>query len=404
MLAFDNIRVIDLSHVIAGPFCTYQLAVMGAEVIKIEPLNNPDMVRADGAELSAAQAGMGSVFMAQNANKQSLPIDLKTTDGRDLLLKLVAQADVFVENYKPGAMEKLGLGYTDIKAVREDIIYCSLSGFGQQGPLAERTAYDNVIQAYSGLTAATGSEKSGPTKVGPPVLDYGTGIQAAFAIATALYQRTRSGEGRYIDIAMLDAALMLCSNTIMQVQSNGLAPPLPGNQSASNAAYGCYDTAEGQLMLGAYTAEQCYKAWTELGDAAHGEQLRELSVWQMADHVSRDRTRLAELLLSDTAASWEERFNRAGVPAARVRQLDETLQDPHLANRAVLQSNGGQIRYPTAAFSFNKAGPELSSEPPQHGAHSREILQSFDFTEDEIEQLINSGTISEQRVLPAETA
>lgn len=397
MLAFDNIRVIDLTHVIAGPFCAYQLSVLGAEVIKVESPLQPDMVRADGADLAQAKAGMSSMFCAQNANKKSLPINLKTDAGRKILFELVKDADVLIENYRPGAMAALGLSYADVRAVRENIIYCSLSGFGQTGPLSGRTAYDNVIQAYSGLMAATGDAQTTPTKVGPPVLDYGTGIQAAFAIAAALYQRARSGEGQYIDVAMLDAALMLCSSTITQVQSNAQPPQPTGNHSAENACYGCFDTADGKLMLGAYTGTQCCHAWQVMGDSAHAERLRPLVTWQMAEFVDADRPRIAKIMLSDTASSWEQRFNRARVPAARVRHMDETLSDPHLEYRSVLQRTNNASDsplYPTAAFSYADNGPRIQAEPPAHGQHSQELLQSLNYSAEEIQALEEQNVIA----------
>jgi crotonobetainyl-CoA:carnitine CoA-transferase CaiB-like acyl-CoA transferase len=396
MLAFYNIRVIYLTHVKAGPFCNYQLSVMGAEVIKIEQPLQPDMVRADGADLAQAKLGMGSMFCAQNANKKSLPINLKTVAGREILLKLIEDADVVVENYRPGAMAALGLSYDDARAVREDIIYCSLSGFGQTGPLSERTAYDNVIQAYSGLMAATGDAQTAPTKVGPPVLDYGTGIQAAFAIAAALYQRRRSGEGRYIDVAMLDAALMLCSSTMTQVHSNGQPPDPPGNQSANNAAYGCFNTADGKLMLGAYTGAQCARAWQVMGDSEHGEQMRSMVTWQLQAFADTDRQRITDIMLSDTAANWEQRFNQAKVPAARVRQMDETLADPHLSYRSVLQQsekNSDDTLYPTAAFTYSSYGPRIQTAPPVLGQHRRDLLQGLNYTDEDIQDLMAKSII-----------
>lgn len=398
MLAFDNIRVIDLTHVIAGPFCTYQLSVMGAEVIKIEQPESPDMVRSDGANLEGAKAGMGTMFCAQNANKLSVPIDLTSTAGRDILMRLLTEADVLVENYRPGAMAALGLDYETVRSVCPDIIYCSLSGFGQSGPLSNRTAFDNVIQAYSGLMAATGSAQTGPVKVGPPVLDYGTGIQAAFAISAALFHRSRTGEGQYIDVAMLDAALMLCSSNLMQVQETDCAPELPGNNSSGNAAYGCFDTADGLLMLGAYTGLQCCHLWQELGDPEHAEELKPLVAWQMVEHVEEDRKRIADILLTDTAANWERRLNEAKVPSARVRTLDETLKDPHVQLRQVLQrpveTSKTEPRYPAAAFQFDNNGPRLQREPPTFAQHTQEILSQLDYEEHEIQQFIRDGVVA----------
>ncbi len=396
MQPFSNIRVIDLTHVIAGPFCTYQLAVLGADVIKIEHPEMPDSVRQDGASDTLNEKGMGSVFLAQNANKRSLALDLKSDEAKAIMGQLISNADVLVENYRAGAMDALGFGYDQVKAVKSDIIYCSLTGYGQQGPLAGRTAYDNVIQAISGLMAATGDDETAPVKVGPPVLDYGTGVQAAFAIAAALFQRTVTGIGQRIDIAMLDAAMMLTSTSATHLTTSGGLPSLTGNSSAANAGYGCFSTRQGLIMIGAYTGEQLYNAWKVMGDEEHGLQLRHLASYEMRQHQQSDYSRIAAIMLTADADEWEQRFNEAKVPAARVRTFDETAAHPQVAARSVLQSvelEGDRIPLPTAAFNFEHGGPQLHTPPPRHGEHTREILEQAGFDSEQIEQFDRAGTI-----------
>lgn len=399
MQPFSNIRVIDLTHVIAGPFCTYQLAVMGADVIKIEPLHMPDMVRYDGADRSQAERGMGSIYATQNANKRAVAIDLKTSAGQGLLKTLIKNADVLVENYRAGALGRLGLGYTDIKTVRENIIYCSITGFGQQGPLSDRTAYDNVIQAISGLMAATGFDSENPIKVGPPVLDYGTGIQAAFAIAAALFQRTQTGLGQRIDIAMMDAAIMLSSNNVTSFQASGISPAPTGNSSPDNAGYGCYPTRDGQIMIGAYTGEQLRRAWQVMGDPAYGEEVAEKKTYGHVDNIiNNDRARITEVMLTATADEWEERFNANKVPAARVRGFAETYAHPQLANRSVLQQSeldGQSVNLPVAAFQYAENGPALHSPPPVFAQHTTEVLKEAGLDQFEIDVLIAEGVIQQ---------
>lgn len=397
MQPFSNIRVIDMTHVIAGPFSTYQLSVLGAEVIKIESPTNPDMVRFDGGDEEQAKQGMGSVFLAQNANKKSVAVDIKTERGRDIVLDLLKGADVLVENYRPGALEKLGLGYDAVKQIQPDIVYCSLTGYGQDGPMGERTAYDNVIQAISGLMASTGSDASGSMKVGPPVLDYGTGIQAAFAIAAALYQRTFTGEGQHIDIAMQDAAIMLSSTNVTYLESAGQNTPLTGNHSGSIAAYGCFDTSNGLLMLGAYTGEQVYNTWRVLGDPEHGEKLRTLKTYEMRAHLESDRARMEKIFLTADADEWEQRFNDAKVPAARVRHADETLSHDQLMHRNVVHRtlvDDREIFLPVAAFKYGSDGPTIRSAPPRHGEHTLEVLDQAGFSKENLEQLMADGVIA----------
>ncbi|NKB62121.1 MAG: CoA transferase [Gammaproteobacteria bacterium] len=390
MQAFSNIRVIDLTHVIAGPFCTYQLAVMGADVIKIEPPHNPDMTRANGHDIPHGENGLGFSFTSQNANKRAIGLDIKSPKGKEVLTKLIETADVLVENYRSGALAKLGLGYEDVKKIRPDIIYCSMTGFGQGGPKAQHTAYDNVIQAFSGLMEATGSSQTAPMKVGPPVLDYGTGIQAAFAIAAALFQRTQTGEGQHIDVAMLDSAIMLMSANVTYYDQMGKLLGNSGNMSATNAGYSCYQTMDGLLMMGAFTGEQLKNMWCVLGDKEHGDELRSLQPPAMGKHVEKDTKRLAKLFMEKTAAEWEVIMNENKVPAARVRKLDETLKHAQLQSRTLLQvpeDSSNDQKLPTASFKYAENGPALHRAPPMFAQHTRQILTEIGYSQSQISEL-----------------
>src|SRR5712692_6249040 len=206
---FEGIRVIDVTHVLAGPFAAYQLAVLGADVIKVEHPDEPDQSREGGTDRALNRRNMGTSFLTQGSNKKSITLDLKTEAGREILKKLVARADVLVENYRPGAFEALGLGYEALLKINPRLIYCSISAFGQDGVRREQTAYDHVIQATSGIMASTGTEEVNPIKIGAPAIDYATGTMGAFALAAALFQRERTGKGQHIDLAMLGVAMML---------------------------------------------------------------------------------------------------------------------------------------------------------------------------------------------------
>jgi crotonobetainyl-CoA:carnitine CoA-transferase CaiB-like acyl-CoA transferase len=398
MQPFSSIKVVDLTHVIAGPFCTFQLAVMGANVIKVESPSLPDMVRATGIDFPKGEAGLSFGFVSQNSNKKAVAIDLKTEEGKQILRELCKGADIFVENYRSGAMAELGFDYESVKSIQPDIIYCSMTGYGQDGPLGKRTAYDNVIQAFSGLMGATGSDETGPMKVGPPVLDYGTGIQAAYAIAAALFQRTKTQQGQYIDIAMLDSALMLMSSNITHYQQNGKLHPTTGNMSSFNAGYGCYPTADGLLMIGAYTSKQVSDMWEVLGDSEHAKEFIGLQSSAMSDFLVADTEKLHEVLLAKTASEWEILFNEHKVPAARVRQVDETLADPHLQCRTVMQSAGNSASsatYPTASFKYAQGGgPVLHSDPPVLGQHTHEVLTDLGYNAQQIKDLADKNIVS----------
>ena len=397
MGALSNIKVVDLTHVVAGPFCTYQLAVMGADVIKVEPPRMPDMVRARTPDFPHGENGLSAFFNAQNGGKRAIAVDLKTPQGRQVIERLLADADVLVENYRAGAIAELGLGYDAVCAIRPDIIYCSMTGFGQQGPKAAHNAFDNVIQAFSGLMASNGDENSAPVKIGPPVLDYGTGIQAAFAIVCALLERSRSGRGQYIDIAMLDAALMLMGSGVTYCQEEGRPRPLSGNMSPDNAGYCCYRAADGLVMLGAYTGTQVADMWRVLGDAEYGEGFRGKPMPAMQATYTEDRDRVAEIIARRPAAFWESAFNANRVPAARVRALDEVIGESQLAHRTVFQkpATGGERAYPTAAFCYAEGGPSLTSPPPVFAQHTREVLMEYDYTPAQIDRLAADGVVSE---------
>ena len=229
MRPFEGIRVIDITHVLAGPFAAYQLAVLGADVIKVEHADDPDQSRGSGTDKKLNRHNMGTAYLTQASNKRSITLDLKLPRDRDILKKLVATADVLVENYRPGAFEALGLGYEAMAAINPRLIYASFSAFGQRGPRDKQTAYDHVIQATSGIMAMTGTQDVHPVKLGAPAVDYATGITGAFALAAALFQRERTGMGQRIDMAMLDVAMILMSSHLTGYLRNGVQPKPHGN-------------------------------------------------------------------------------------------------------------------------------------------------------------------------------
>ena len=257
---FEGIRIIDITHVLAGPFAAYQLAVLGADVIKVEHPDDPDQSRDSGTDRALNRALMGTGFLTQGSNKRSITLDLKQERGREVLKKLVAGADVLVQNYRPGAFEALGLGYEAMAAINPRLIYCSISAFGQDGVRREQTAYDHVIQATSGIMAATGTEEVNPIKIGAPAVDYATGTMGAFALAAALFQRERTGRGQHIDLAMLGVAMMLQGSPMTGYFRNGTEPKPHGNKQpyATNSAY---DAKEGMVMIGASNLRQQARFW-----------------------------------------------------------------------------------------------------------------------------------------------
>ena len=372
---FEGIRVIDVTHVLAGPFATYQLAVLGADVIKVEHPDDPDQSRGNGTDRALNRAQLGTSFLAQASNKRAITLDLKTERDRGILKKLVATADVFVENYRPGALEALGLGYEALSAINPRLIYASFSAFGDTGPQRQRTAYDHVIQATSGIMAMTGTKDFNPVMFGAPAIDYATGTTGAFALSAALFQRERSGRGQRIDMAMLDVAMILMSSHLTGYLRNGTHPKPHGNRHA-HATNGAYETKDGLLMLGASNLHQQRRLWTVL---ERPDLIKRTNDEREQDHA-RETAMLTEILKTRTANEWEEFFQARHVPAARVRTMGEAVADPQIASRGVIHHHAGApgieggFGVPVAAFTFAHDGPRIDTPPPAVGQHNEEIL------------------------------
>jgi len=375
MRPFEGIRVIDVTHVLAGPFATYQLAVLGADVIKVEHPDDPDQSRGVGSDKDLNRRKMGTSFLTQASNKRSITLDLKQQKDRDILKKLVATADVFVENYRPGAFEALGFGYEALAAINPRLIYASFSAFGQEGPRGTQTAYDHVIQATSGIMAMTGTKDVHPVKLGSPVIDYATGTTGAFALASALFQRERTGKGQRIDMAMLDVAMILMSSHLTGYLHNGTHPKPHGN-SHPHATNSAYTAKDGIVMLGASNLRQQKRLWTVLG---RPDMIKKTNDERDADHA-REVAVLAEIMLTKNAAQWEEFLQARHVPAARVRTMGEALSDPQLSSRGVIHRHperaggDGKLSVPLAAFTFAHGGPRIDTPPPMLGQHNDEIF------------------------------
>ncbi len=399
MQPFYGLRILDLTHVFAGPFSTYQLSVMGAEVIKIEAVNAPDMMRQVGPDEQLNEQAMGLGFQAQASNKKALALDLKQSQGRDIFHKLVRTADVVVQNYTSGCLIELGLDAATLRAIKPDLIYCSISGYGRTGPKSHDPAYDNVIQAYTGIMCANGEAESDPVRVGPAVVDYGTGAQAAFAISAALYRRLASGEGCEIDVAMSDAALMLLNYHVVSTLATGQAPKPCGNKDPVLAGYSAYTTLAGQIMLGAYTPRQLANLMQVLGSPARALAVINLGLAELAGRRDDDEWFISQALMAKTAAEWEDLLNKAQVPAARIKPIEETLQTAQIQQRPVLQKAGSDdhARHtPVAGFSFDKDGPTLHSGAPQHGQHTQSLLLELGFSNQDIESLAAQNVVLTQ--------
>lgn len=380
--AFEGIRIIDITHVLAGPFAAYQLALQGADVIKVEHPSDPDQSRGNGSDHALNHTKMGTGFLTQGSNKRAITLDLKQSTGQDILKKLVATADVLVENYRPGAFEALGLGYDDLREINPKLIYASFSAFGQGGPRRVQTAYDHVIQSTSGIMAMTGTPDTHPVKIGAPAIDYATGTMGAFALASALFQRERTGQGQRIDMAMLDVAMILMASHLTGYLRNGKHPQPRGNKQP-HATNSTYRTKDGLVTLGASNLRQQKRLWAVL---EHSEMIKRTNDERDADHANEERL-LQQIMLTRTAAEWENYLQEHHVPAARVRTMGEAVADPQIASRGVLHRfpDGapgipGQFSVPVAAFKFKHDGPRIDTPPPQFGEHTEEVLAELGYS------------------------
>jgi len=365
-----GLRVLDLTHVLAGPYATGQLALMGAEVIRVERPAGDDFVRGHGGTEEMRAAGLGASFLSQNSGKRSITLDLKEASDRARLLDLARSADIMVENFRPGVVDRLGVGYDQIRAVKPDILYASLSGYGPDGPLAGRPAYDHILQGISGLMAMTGEATSGPMRVGLPIVDYVAGQALVAALLAGLLQRARvPGEPQHLQVSMLDAMTTLMGAYALHHETTGQLRGLEGNRAFADTPYsGRFDCAEGAIVITANTPAQASRLCAALG---RKDLLDQGAPGQVAES-------LREIFLARDADHWEAHLSEANVPAARVRSLAEALDHPQMKHSPAwrdlpVPQLGLTLRAPALPFAA-PWGPKTLAPAPTLGQHTSEIL------------------------------
>jgi crotonobetainyl-CoA:carnitine CoA-transferase CaiB-like acyl-CoA transferase len=377
----DGVRVLDLTNVLAGPYCTYHLMLLGAEVVKIELPGRGDLARVLGPDPELNRSRLGASFLAQNAGKKSVELDLKEHRDRATFEELAANADVLVENYRAGVLERLGFGWERLRQLNPGLVYCAISGFGQTGPMSQAPAYDQIIQGLSGMMSVTGTRETAPLRVGFPVADTVGGLSAALAIVASLAGRRLDGKGRCLDVSMLEASLSAMGWAVSNYLVSGIEPEPMGDQNATAAPSGTFDTADGPLNIAANRQEQ-FETLCRLV-----ERPDLITDTRFADREARKEHR-SELnrLLNDAlrrrpAEEWEGVLSAAGVPAARILTVAQAVAADQVAGRGFVADvpfppgtpRAGSLRVSGSGVLFDGKPLTPPTPPPTLGEHNGEL-------------------------------
>ncbi|WP_243288133.1 CaiB/BaiF CoA transferase family protein [Geothrix terrae] len=393
----EGIKVLDLTNVLSGPFTTLHMALLGAEVIKVENPKDGDLARKLGIVPELNKKLMGTSFLAQNCNKKSVTLNTKSPEGKELFRRLVNDADVVVENFRPGVMDRLGLGYKALAELNPRLIYCAISGFGQTGPDALKPAYDQIIQGLSGEMAVNGDERLNPLRTGFPVCDTVGGLNAAFAVMAALFHRERTGQGQAIDIALLDSIMPLMGWVAANLLIGGEQPALMGNDNFTAAPSGTFRTQDGHINIAANKQEQ----WEAVCDVLEVPELKTDPRFQERDTRKKHRRELTPLLEAKLAQKptgfWVRELNAKDVPSGEILGLEEALRQPQIAHRGVLQKvqvgGVGEIEVFGLTALFEKTPGSVDAPPPALGEHNAEVYGHLGLGEPDLADLKTKGVI-----------
>ena len=391
MSILSGIRVLDLTNVLSGPFATLHLALLGADVIKIENPKGGDLARKLGCVPRYNGMLMGTSFLAQNANKKSVTLNLKLPEGKEVFRKLVLTSDVLVENFRPDVMTRLGLSAAELRAMNPRLVYCAISGFGQTGPDALKPAYDQIIQGLSGEMAINGDERLTPLRAGFPVCDTVGGLNAAFAIMAALFHRERTGEGQTIDVALLDSIMPLMGWVAANLLIGNQQPVVMGNDNFTAAPSGTFRTKDGYINIAANKQEQ----WEAVADVLDVPELKTDPRFHERDARKEHRRALTPLLeaklLQRETSYWVETLNKNDVPSGAILSLEEALHQRQIQHRDTFTSvrvDGiGEFPLFNLTAKFEKASGTVEEPPPTLGQHTGVVLQELGYTQADIDAL-----------------
>jgi crotonobetainyl-CoA:carnitine CoA-transferase CaiB-like acyl-CoA transferase len=393
---FAGVRILDFTRYLAGPYGTYQLALLGADVIKIES-HEGDESRHLLVNREWADRKMASSFLAVNANKRSITLDLRKPAAVEVIKRLVATADVVWENFRPGVMDRLGVGYETLAAINPRLIYCAVSGFGHTGPERTTAAFDGKLQAMSGIMSITGDPAGGPMRAGFAICDTIGGMTAALAVASALYQRATTGRGQFVDVAMLDAALAFIPGPVAEYTVAGIPQRQIGNGSVSRKpTANRFRARGGYIVLAVLTEKQFASLMRTIGRADALDDSRFKDWRARIENEPALREVIETALAGDDPKSWEARLTAADVPCSTVWKIEEITRHPQLEHRDVLQtidSRYGAMRLVGAGFRLAHGSPGIDREPPTLGEHTDEVLAEAGYAPGDIKELRRDGVI-----------
>ncbi len=390
----NGMKVIDLTHVMAGPTCTLMLADMGADVIKVEKTPDGDDTR---RMLPPKIGDEAAAYMMMNRNKRGIVLDLKTDGGKKVLRQLVTTADVLVENFGPGVMERLGFGYEDLKKENPGLIYCSLSGFGRTGPYRDRRGFDLVAQAMSGIMSFTGEPGGAPAKCGPPLSDITAGILAAMGILAAYAHRLKTGEGQWVETSLFEAALVQTYWQSAIALATGIAPKAMGSAHPLNAPYQAFQAADGWIVVGGANQKNWLRTLDAIGAPELADDPRFRTGADRMGHLPELEAELAERFRGKPAAYWLEILDEKGVPCGPVYDMLQALNDPQTAARKMLveveHSALGPVKTLGLPVKFSSTPGDVLKGAPVFGEDTREVLTQAGFSDEEIEAFKKEGAV-----------
>jgi len=393
--ALEGIRVLDLTRALAGPFCTLMLGDNGADVIKIEIPGSGDDTRKWGPPFIGDES---AYFLSINRNKRSLTLNLQDPKAQEVFMKLAKDTDVVVENFTPGVMERFGLGYEAVKAVNPNVIYCSISGFGQDGPYKSRPAYDQIMQGVGGLMSITGEPDGEPQKIGIAVTDIGAGMWSAFAITTALHHREKTGEGQYIDISMLDAQVAWLTYQAAYFFANDEPPKRMGAAHPTLVPYQAFMCNDGKYINVAVGSE---RIWERFCQGMKREDLKDHPDYAVNSvrvaHRGAIVSMLQEIFLTRTVAEWVADLQAVNVPCGPINDLADVFADPQVLARDMYQEMPhptlGTIKHTGLPIKFSRTPGGLDRHPPLLGEHNQEILSSLGYSDADVQSLKDGSVI-----------